>query len=107
MNEKKRITYLDMAKGAGVVLMVLGHLIGSVQTIDYKAYFEPVYHWLASFHMPLFFIISGILLWITKEEQKEMKQIIQRKAKTLLLPYTTFSIIYIVMNINLHVLFFH
>ena len=40
MNQKKRITYLDMAKGVGIVLMVAGHLIGSVQTIDYKSYFE-------------------------------------------------------------------
>lgn len=99
MSEKKRVTYLDMAKGVGIVLMVTGHLIGSVQTIDYKAYFEPVYHWLASFHMPLFFIISGILLWITREEERGMGQIVLRKARTLLLPYVTFSIIYFVMNV--------
>lgn len=99
MNQKKRVTYLDMAKGVGIVLMVTGHLIGSVQTIDYKTYFEPIYHWIASFHMPLFFIISGILLWITEEEKREIGQIVSRKARTLLLPYATFSIIYIVMNI--------
>lgn len=99
MNEKKRVVYLDTAKGAGIVLMVLGHLIGSIQTIDYKTYLVPVYHWLTSFHMPLFFIISGILLWITKEEEKELRQIAVRKARTLLLPYVTFSIIYLVLNV--------
>lgn len=99
MEQKKRVTYLDMAKGVGIVLMVTGHLIGSVQTIDYKTYFEPIYQWIASFHMPLFFIISGILLWITKEESRDLCQSIYRKARTLLLPYATFSIIYIVMNI--------
>ena len=99
MNLKKRITYLDMAKGAGIVLMVAGHLIGSVQTIDYKPYFSPTYHVIASFHMPLFFIISGILLRITQEERKEMGHIIYRKAKGLLLPYATFSLIYMVINI--------
>lgn len=41
MNQKKRVTYLDMAKGAGIVLMVAGYLIGSVQTFDNKAYFKP------------------------------------------------------------------
>lgn len=99
MNEKKRVTYLDMAKGIGIILMVVGHLIGSVQTIDYKEYLVPVYHWLTSFHMPLFFIISGILLRITKEEERPMRQIIVRKMKTLLLPYVTFSIIYLVLNV--------
>ena len=99
MNPPKRITYLDMAKGVGIVLMVAGHLIGSVQTIDYKPYFSPAYQFIASFHMPLFFIISGILLWITREEEKEMAFIFRRKAKTLLLPYTTFSLTYIVINI--------
>lgn len=99
MNEKKRVTYLDAAKGIGIILMVLGHLIGSVQTIDYKTYLVPVYHWLTSFHMPLFFVISGILLWITKEEERSMWEIALRKARTLLLPYITFSVIYLVLNI--------
>lgn len=99
MTSKQRITYLDMAKGAGVVLMVTGHLIGSLQTIDNKPYFSPLYQWIASFHMPLFFVISGIVLWITREEERDMRQIVYRKAKGLLLPYASFSLIYFVMNI--------
>ena len=65
MNAQKRITWLDMAKGVGIVLMVAGHLIGALQTIDNKPYFSPVYQFIASFHMPLFFIFSGILFRIT------------------------------------------
>lgn len=99
MNQKKRIAYLDMAKGVGIVLMVAGHLIGSLQSIDNKPYFAPAYQWIASFHMPLFFIISGILLNITREEEKEMGQIVCRKARTLLLPYASFSLIYFVINV--------
>ena len=92
MNAQKRITWLDMAKGVGIVLMVAGHLIGALQTIDNKPYFSPVYQFIASFHMPLFFIISGILLRITKEEEKDIRLILYRKAKTLLLPYASFSL---------------
>lgn len=95
MEQKRRVSYLDMAKGIGVILVVAGHVIGYMQTHDYKAYLGPIYHWIASFHMPLFFIVSGILLWITGEENRDMKQIILRKIKTLLLPYVVFSIIYI------------
>lgn len=97
MEQKKRIGYLDMAKGIGVILMVAGHVISYMQTNDYKAYLGPIYHWIASFHMPLFFIISGILLWITGEEKKDMKQILLRKGKSLLLPYIVFSTIYILI----------
>ena len=62
MNQKKRITYLDMAKGVGIILMIAGHLIGSLQAIDNKPYFSSVYQFIASFHMPLFFLISGYFL---------------------------------------------
>jgi len=96
---KKRIDYLDMAKGAGIVLMVAGHLIGSLQTIDYKPGFSAVYQFIASFHMPLFFIISGILLRFTGEEKREMGAIVRRKARTLLVPYASFSLIYFVINV--------
>ncbi len=99
MNAQKRIVYLDMAKGVGIVLMIAGHLIGSLQSIDNKSWFSGVYQFIASFHMPLFFIISGILLWITKEEEREYGLIVCRKAKALLIPYLTFSLIYFVINV--------
>lgn len=99
MERKGRIAYLDMAKGVGIVLMIAGHLIGSLQSIDNKPYFAPVYQWIASFHMPLFFVISGMILQISGEEQREMGQIVRRKARSLLLPYASFSLIYLVMNV--------
>ena len=47
---KKRLNYLDYAKGIGILLVVLGHI-----------YNNSVKLWIYSFHMPLFFIISGYL----------------------------------------------
>ena len=99
MEKRQRITYLDMAKGVGIVLMVAGHLLGSLQTIDYKPWFSPVFQVITSFHMPLFFVISGVVLALTHEESKDMRTIVRRKAKTLLLPYASFSVIYIAINI--------
>ena len=52
MNSKNRITYLDMAKGAGIILMITGHLTGSLQAIDFKPYFSPLYQFIASFTLP-------------------------------------------------------
>ena len=52
---KRRLNYLDYAKGIGILLVVLGHI-----------YNNSVKLWIYSFHMPLFFIISGYLLEYNK-----------------------------------------
>ena len=50
--EKKRLEYIDIARGIGIVLVVLGHCLsqldGSLRTFIY------------SFHMPLFFTLAGM-----------------------------------------------
>ena len=46
--EDKRLDYLDIAKGIGILLVVLGHIYGN----------NNVFHvWIYSFHMPLFYFI--------------------------------------------------
>lgn len=49
---KERETYIDIAKGIGIILVVIGHLHGINHIIHDFFYL---------FHMPLFFIISGYL----------------------------------------------
>ena len=55
MNDKikKRDPLFDNAKGLGIILLVLGHLF-----IFGSAPFRVIF----AFHMPLFFIVSGIFL---------------------------------------------
>ena len=55
MGNAKRLNYLDFVKGFAILLVVLGHIY------DIS---NPIKIWLYSFHMPLFFIISGILIRI-------------------------------------------
>lgn len=86
----KRLGYLDMAKGIGIILVVAGHS-GLVS--------ELALTWLASFHMPLFFIISGMLLCHKKEEEKDYCESLKKKARGILLPYLYFSLIYIIIDI--------
>lgn len=86
--EQKRIGYLDMAKGIGIILVVLGHsnyLPDNVLTV------------IASFHMPLFFILSGMLICHTGEEQRPFRQIILRRLKSIMLPYAVFSVVYLLI----------
>ena len=51
-DNNKRLDNLDVAKGIGILLVIFGHCqlgwIGSVHSLIY------------SFHMPLFFFISGV-----------------------------------------------
>lgn len=54
---KKRINYIDIAKGIALFLVIWGHLI-PYTTITFRVIF--------SFHMPLFFILSGMSLDIEK-----------------------------------------
>jgi len=85
----KRITYIDMAKGIGILLVVFGH--SSFPTPE-------VNQWISSFHMPLFFLLSGILLAHTNAHEKEMSTLIKKKARSILIPYFSFSILSILFT---------
>ena len=87
---QKRIHYFDLAKGIGIILVVIGHL---------ESISLPMRHFIVSFHMPLFFIISGMLLQITKEESKDMKTVLKKKFRHMMVPYISFSILYFFIDV--------
>jgi len=100
---KKRVTYLDLAKGIGIILVVLGHM----ENIN-----AGLRTWISSFHMPLFFVISGMLIALKKEDlivtelnsKEGLKQLIAKKARGILIPYAWFSLIYVPIDImNLYI----
>lgn len=72
-----RIVYIDVAKAIGIMLMVLGHIHFDVYYFDRMVY---------AFHMPLFFIVSGILY----RRPESILGYIGKKAKTLMIPYAIF-----------------
>ena len=69
---------LDILKGVGILLMIFDHV----------HFGEHVHTYIQSFHMPLFFIISGYL-W----KQRSLTQTIARRTKTLCVPYCVFSVL--------------
>lgn len=85
MTKKERINYLDMARGIGMILVVIGH-------ISYVA--EPIRNYITAFHMPLFFLISGILIQYKGEEKAAFSVTFRKKVKSLMLPYLIFSVLY-------------
>lgn len=80
----KRMEYLDYVKGFGILLVVLGHVYAENNYIKI---------WLYSFHMPLFFIISGILIKHTNVKDRDIKNIIASKFKSLIIPYICFELL--------------
>jgi acyltransferase len=78
--EKRRIKWLDSAKGLGILAVVLGHVSFKNRVI--KKY-------IFSFHMPLFFMISGYLF--NKESYGSYTAFLKKKIKTLIIPYFIFS----------------
>lgn len=53
LESNKRVLYIDVMKGIGILMVALGHCIPNVD--------HPIYRAILSFHMPLFFFISGFL----------------------------------------------
>lgn len=84
MENTKRIDYLDYIKGFGILLVILGHIY------DVS---NPIKIWLYSFHIPLFFIISGALIKYTNINGRNMKNIIISKFKSLIIPYICFELL--------------
>ncbi len=79
MNDK-RIEWLDIAKGIGIFLVVYAHARA------------PYFSYIYNFHMPFFFLISGILY----KTGGEPKTYILRKIKTLYIPFVGWNLIFII-----------
>ena len=93
----KRIDYIDALKGFAIILVVLGHVIQYYylpNSFDQNVTFRFIY----SFHMPLFFAISGFAHQLSSHIGFSLN-VIKRNAIQLLLPFFVWWIIkWIVLN---------
>lgn len=88
MNGKK-IVYMNIAKGLGIIFVVMGHA------------FVPFYNFLYMFHMALFFFISGY--FYKDKYSSNPGLLIKKRLKTLYLPYIKYMIIFVLFhNIFMH-----
>lgn len=77
---KQRIAYIDLVKGIGILCVLFGHLIPNDGIVKPAIY---------SFHMPLFFILTGILL---KKESIQIK--VSKKFHQVIIPYIVWGLIF-------------
>lgn len=75
--EKKRLLWLDYAKVIGIYFVILGHI--ALQNTQIGI-------WIFSFHMPLFFILSGFL----EKGTDSVTDTIRKGFRTLIVPYIVF-----------------
>lgn len=79
MIKKTHYDYLDVSKGIGIILVVLGHGM------------FPNHFLIDSFHMPLFFILAGITF--KNPDTTSFKSWLCKKVERILVPYLFFMIV--------------
>lgn len=85
----KRLNYMDLARGIGMILVLMVHS-------DFLG--ERMSAFVTSFYMSVFFILSGMLIFLRKETENasSARTLFGKRAKALLVPYAWFSLIYFI-----------
>lgn len=97
MYSKKRLEWVDIAKGIAIFLVVTGHMLrgftSSGMYSNYNSLLKYIDFTIYSFHVPLFFLASGLIYSYktTIETKGELIEFIKRKCKILIIPYIIFS----------------
>lgn len=90
---ERRVKYIDAMRGASILLVVLGHIL-NIGTGNYDEN-ELLHRIIYSFHMPLFFFISGMVSYKRTEEWTNtfFTRFVKRKFLTLIVPTFVFFIL--------------
>ena len=102
--KNKRVEWVDYVRAFACFLVVLCHLMQSLQTanLDNNKVLTSHINWLIYlFHMPLFLCVSGFLYSKTKMQftLENYKSFAKKKIINLSIPYFTFYLLYLVINI--------
>lgn len=89
--KSKRVEWVDIAKLIGMFAIYLGHF-GTAAGLSYPFVF--------SFHVPLFFFISGCVS--NYERDCSVKEYLLKKFKRILIPFYGFASLSIIINVVLN-----
>lgn len=103
---KERIRWIDSAKGIATLLVVTGHVwggyTGNYAVPEYQKLIDYVVWIIYTFHMALFFALSGYVYAVSKKAVLDSNgyiSLIKRKCKVLMIPYFIVGIITILIKI--------
>jgi fucose 4-O-acetylase-like acetyltransferase len=97
-----RVSWVDTAKGFGIILVVFGHVLGGVVTSGLMTWTTAtrfVDAWIYTFHMPLFFFLSG--LFIPHSASNRWGSFALNKLCTIAYPYFVWSLITVLVKSSL------
>ncbi len=90
-----RLFWVDYARGLGIILVVYGHVLSGIYNADLgisPSFYVFTHNVIYSFHMPLFFFLSGLFV-----HQSLVKRGVQKffvdKARFILYPYLIWSLL--------------
>lgn len=101
---KKRIEYIDIAKGLAIIAVVLGHALTDQENVSEITH-PRLLNWISFFNVSTFFMINGFL-YSDKCAEHPFRSIL-KKFKAYYLPYLAFNLIFYVLNnplVNIHFL---
>lgn len=90
----KKLDFIDFTKGVCMILIMLGHIFPTPG--------HPLMAYAYSFHVPAFYVISGVLIAHTGEEQRPLGQLLRGNLLRLLVPYLSFEALYILVYSLFH-----
>ena len=97
MIAQERLSFIDSLKGFAIFLVVMGHVI-EWQFADHEQAIHGGspqvaiwWHFIYSFHMPLFMFLSGFLFPRIFGSIKEVISFLFRKTYTIILPLISFT----------------
>ena len=92
VEQNKRIEWIDILKGIAIISVIVGHRTW----ISYGIAPAVLKIWIYSFHIPLFFFLSGYTFSI--KGNITFGKFLLKKVKTILIPMVFFSIVSILAN---------
>ena len=86
------LDWVTIAKGFGIILVVIGHFIPKGITPEYYIHIKNLIY---TFHMPLFFLLAGLLYNYQKYSYNEL---VSNKIKRLVYPFISVAIFFFIIK---------
>lgn len=94
MVPQERLSVVNAAYALGIVLVVAGHSFPSARfTGDVKTAANPIFDWIYSFHMPLYFFLAGVTFQCSETRQpgRPIGRYLYDRCVRLLVPYVVLN----------------
>lgn len=99
---KQKVVHIESLRGIAILLVVIGHVIGSTPAggmkIDYPSFWRYLYIWIDYIQMPLFTGIAGWVYTLKPALNNKFKTFAYKKAIRLLIPMATVGTLYFIIQ---------